>query len=90
MGSTALQEAARKMQRLKEAEARTQEAIRRYRAEEQERENELGTYLAFTLDNKMASQTELARTLGMSRDKMNRLAGRSRQRTQELLRKGTN
>lgn len=90
MSNSALKEIARKMQRLKEAEVRTQEAIQRYRAAEQEREEELGTYLAFALDRKLASQSELARTLGMSRDKMNRLAGRARKRTQDLLRKGTN
>ena len=90
MSTQAIREVARKLERLRLAQASTAEAIQKAKEKERGRLEELENVIAFMLDSKQASQTEIAKALGCSRDKMNRMAAAARKRNNELLRKGAN
>lgn len=90
MSTQAISEVTRKLERLRRAQAHTAEVIQRAKEKERDRQEELENVIAFVLDYKQANQTEVAKALGCSRDKMNRLADNARKRNTELLRKGTN
>lgn len=90
MSTQAISEVARKLERLRMAQANTAEVIQRAKEKERDRQEELENVIAFVLDYKQATQTEIAKALGCSRDKMNRMADNARKRNNELLRKGAN
>ena len=90
MSTQAISEVARKLERLRRAQASTAEVIQRAKAKERDRLEELENVIAFMLDSKQATQTEIAKALGCSRDNMNRMADNARKRYNVLLRKGTN
>lgn len=90
MNTQAIREVARKLGLLRLAQASTAEVIQRAKAKERDRQEELENVIAFMLDSKQASQTEIANALGCSRTKMNRMADDARKRNKELLRKGAN
>ena len=90
MNTQAISEVARKLERLRMAQAHTAEVIQRAKEKERDRQEELENVIAFVLDYKQATQTGIAKALGCSRDKMNRMADNARQRNTELLQRGSN
>jgi len=90
MSTQAISEVARKLERLRMAQANTADVIQRAKAKERDRQEELENVIAFVLDYKQANKTEIAKVLGCSRDKMNRMADNARKRNTELLQKGSN
>ena len=65
------------------------EAMQRCREREQDALERLEMTVAFMVDNRLATDTAIAQTLGCSRVKMHAMAGRARGRARDLLMKGT-
>lgn len=86
--SEALANIARKQDNLLRAQKATAKAIRRYQEEEATAEEALENVVAFVLEGRHASQTDVAKVLSTTRGKVRVMAERARRRNMKLLRSG--
>lgn len=86
--SEALANVARKHDCVVRAKREKMRAIQRYTEKEKLAEEALENVIAFILEGKHATQTDVAKVLGTTRGKVRVLAERARRRNMKLLRSG--